>query len=258
MGRLSVVLALLCASSACASAPPPAPRGVVRIVAIGDSITRGGAGRNGVSGHENSVEGGWVTRLATALEARRPGRYELFNEGIDGDVARGVAARLDEDVIAYRPEVVILAIGTNDVYGEGVRGRLFSPRAALTPEAYGEVVDAILARLEAKLPAACVVLVGMATPLVTYWERSRWGFMIALPEQAELQRRFAAYNHTLAALAEARQLAWVDVAASWPEEEARAWALSADGIHPDDAGYALLAELVERAVTGTPCVAGGM
>jgi lysophospholipase L1-like esterase len=63
------------------------------VVLLGDSITQG-----------------WGEDFSAAF----PG-LKIANRGISGDTTRGVLIRLREDVLALRPRVVVLLIGTNDL-----------------------------------------------------------------------------------------------------------------------------------------------
>jgi lysophospholipase L1-like esterase len=81
--------------------PPPPP---ARIVAYGDSITRGYGVPAGT---------GWVELLATRL----PGK--IVNAGGDGNTSREGLARLERDVLAHQPALVLVEFGGNDaVEGE--------------------------------------------------------------------------------------------------------------------------------------------
>ena len=83
------------------------PQPVERMVAVGDSITKGD--------WDVDQAGGWVTRLATKLRAAySPATFLLDNAGVDGDTTTGVLARLGRDVLAPHPQLVIVSIGTND------------------------------------------------------------------------------------------------------------------------------------------------
>lgn len=75
-----------------------------RLVCFGDSITQGNIGTT------------YVTKLAQALPS-----VEVLNRGIDGDTTFNLLKRLDNDVIAARPDVVSIMVGLNDfgtAYGE--------------------------------------------------------------------------------------------------------------------------------------------
>ena len=78
-----------------------------KIVAIGDSITYGL--------RDDAALGGWVGRLASMIRVLYPSQnYTTINAGINGDTSSGVVKRLKHDVIDQKPNLVILAIGTND------------------------------------------------------------------------------------------------------------------------------------------------
>ncbi len=80
----------------------------VTIVALGSSSTRG----FGASGPAMS----YPSRLERALESRFPAvDIRVVNRGIGGEDVRLELARLDRDVIAEHPDLVIWQVGTNAV-----------------------------------------------------------------------------------------------------------------------------------------------
>jgi len=120
-------------------AAPPALAEDRVIVALGDSLTAG----LGVARDE---------AYPALLEARlrRAGfAYRVVNAGVSGDTTAGGLRRLDW-VLRSRPEVVIVALGTND----GLRGQ---PVAALRDN-----LTAIVTRLRES--GTRVLLVGMRLP----------------------------------------------------------------------------------------------
>lgn len=90
-----------------AGAGTPATASPQTIVAIGDSITYGMYDQEGL--------GGWVGRLKDSLARTYPTQsYDVINAGINGDTSAGLLGRLAKDVVARKPNLVIVAIGTND------------------------------------------------------------------------------------------------------------------------------------------------
>ncbi|MGY3613907.1 SGNH/GDSL hydrolase family protein [Bradyrhizobium sp. USDA 10063] len=78
----------------------------VSIVAIGSSSTVG----EGASSKENS----YPNKLAAALSARFPGpKIDMHNVGVNGQEAPDKAARFKNDVLAFKPALVIWQVGTN-------------------------------------------------------------------------------------------------------------------------------------------------
>jgi len=71
---------------------------------------------------------------------------KVANRGISGDTTRGVLIRLEEDVLALNPAVVILLIGTNDLE-EGA-----------DPETAAANLKLIIARLKAHDPRMPIIL----------------------------------------------------------------------------------------------------
>lgn len=76
------------------------------IVFLGDSITQQGAG-----------ETGYVTLFRKALEQSRPASgIKVIGAGISGHKVPDLEVRLDKDVLAHKPNVVVIYIGINDVW----------------------------------------------------------------------------------------------------------------------------------------------
>jgi acyl-CoA thioesterase-1 len=82
-------------------APKPTPRKVYTFVALGDSLTSG-YGDPGPS---------WPSRL----DSQDPYLRLLHNAGVPGDVTSQMRGRLNSDVLAYKPDVVFVMGGTNDI-----------------------------------------------------------------------------------------------------------------------------------------------
>lgn len=76
-----------------------------RIIFFGDSITEAGARDNG-----------YIVRMQKALSGRGVNQYELIGAGIGGNKVYDLYLRLEEDVLANSPEVVVIWIGVNDVW----------------------------------------------------------------------------------------------------------------------------------------------
>lgn len=80
---------------------------IVRIVALGSSSTAG----SGASNPQST----YPARLDVELDRRFPWRdFVVLNRGIGGDTARQMFSRLDHDVLAEHPSLVIWQTGVND------------------------------------------------------------------------------------------------------------------------------------------------
>jgi lysophospholipase L1-like esterase len=77
-----------------------------RVVFFGDSITQAGA-----------KPGGFITRIADALKQKDlSSQYDLIGAGIGGNKVYDLYLRMDEDVLAQKPDVVVIWVGVNDVW----------------------------------------------------------------------------------------------------------------------------------------------
>ena len=84
-----------------------AATGTLDIVAFGSSSTSG----TGASTPEHS----YPAQLAALLQERFPeDRIKVFNAGVHGDTVAMNLARLERDVLARQPDLVIWQVGTND------------------------------------------------------------------------------------------------------------------------------------------------
>jgi lysophospholipase L1-like esterase len=78
----------------------------IRIVFFGDSITQAGVGATG-----------YITKMSQIVAKEGlSGKYELIGAGIGGNKVYDLYLRHEEDVIAKKPNIVIIYIGINDVW----------------------------------------------------------------------------------------------------------------------------------------------
>ena len=140
-------------------------------------------------------------------------RYRVINAGISGDTTGGGLARLDT-ILAWRPRIVVLELGAND----GLRG--------LPVETTRANLDQILTGLIAA--GAKVVLAGMTLP-PNYGPDYIRGFERVFVELAA--------NHKAVRIPFVLQ----DVAAR-PDR------MLSDGLHPNAAGYQIVAGHVLRSL----------
>lgn len=83
-----------------------------RVVFFGDSITQQGA-----------QPGGYIVKMKEALEkAGRSGDFDLIGAGIGGNKVYDLYLRMDDDVLAQKPDVVVIFIGVNDVWHKSSSG----------------------------------------------------------------------------------------------------------------------------------------
>jgi len=203
-----------------------------RILALGDSITEAAGGSREWT-TEPAVGPGWFARLTRAGQGGER-HLEFVNRGVGGDRVPDLLARLDADVIAAEPTLVIVYIGINDVWhfrdGRG------------TPEdeyRYGlrEVVNRLLgAGLRVLLCTPTVIgeqvegTNAQDAMLTTYTQISRDAAAEAAVPLCDLHAAFRA------------ELARVNT------DDAADGMLTTDGVHLSDAGNALVAATIGAAI----------
>lgn len=188
-----------------------------------------------IYGFGDPVGGGWVERLRRSwMEPDSPG-HALYNLGIRGDGVKQVARRL-EDEFRYRgelknrvPDLMILSVGVND------SARLARPNGRNYTDF--EIFQAEIANLLDRAQRLCPVLFVGMVPV----DESKMPFLDCLYYNHADQNRYK--EATQFACLE-RQIPYLDVFADWMNR-GEAWCrscLSADGLHPNVAGYQALLE----------------
>jgi lysophospholipase L1-like esterase/poly(3-hydroxybutyrate) depolymerase len=209
------------------TAPAMALHAGDRVVFFGDSIT------------ESAVhERGYVRVLEAELAARAPALgVELIGAGISGHRVPDLLARVDRDVIAKKPNVVVIYIGINDVW-HSLSGR------GTKKDEYGAGLRTLVQKLNA---AQATVL--LCTPSVIGEKKAGANQLDAmLDEYAAITRGVAAELRV--PLLDLRQL-FVDHLATHNAKDADRGVLTTDGVHLNDAGNRFVAERLRQALLGS-------
>ncbi len=191
--------------------PPPSPA-ETRVVFMGDSITEG-----------------WGMK-ATATS---PGRGEFFpgkpyiNRGISGQTTPQMLVRFRQDVILLKPKVVVLLAGTNDIAENTGKETM--------EEIAGNITSmAELARANGIRVVLCSVL-----------PASEFGWHKGLEPAPKIK----ALNAWMKDYAAKNSFVYVDYYSPMANSEGGLKAeLSPDGVHPNKAGYDLMAPLAEAGI----------
>jgi lysophospholipase L1-like esterase len=77
----------------------------IKVVFFGDSITEAGA-----------KPGGFIRIDDSLLNRGSDSTYDLIGKGVGGNKVYDLYLRLDDDVLKYSPDVVVIWIGVNDVW----------------------------------------------------------------------------------------------------------------------------------------------
>jgi lysophospholipase L1-like esterase len=100
-----------------------------RVVFFGDSITKAGVNT-----------GGYIDRLKKMLPADQ---FELMGSGVSGDKIYDLLLRMDEDVLAKKPDVVVIWVGVNDVWHKSTLG------TGTDPDKFVNFYEAVIKKLQA-------------------------------------------------------------------------------------------------------------
>ena len=202
---------------------------VRRVVAMGQSIAWGYS----ASDKANC----WVNQTVALLEAFQGLPIELINQGVGSNVltpecpayprsARPSGLeRVDDELIALEPDMVLLSYGLNDARG-GTPVRVFR-------RAYEELIGRILARLQ-----PIIVLLNMYyMHEQTYRDCEGW--------QACDYDLTDVFNLVIAQIAEANDCILADVYGAIAGVD---WAIDQDHCHPNDLGHRIIAHRVFEAI----------
>ncbi|WP_020477492.1 ricin-type beta-trefoil lectin domain protein [Streptomyces sp. SS] len=213
---LAAALAVTAAGAAPASAASDTP---LRVMPLGDSITWGvgsstGNGYRGPLWDRLVAEGHPVDFVGTG---RAGSMSDPDNEGHSGYRIDQIAALANAALTRYRPNVVTLHIGTNDLQG-------------------ASEVDTAIARLKslvnqitADVPDATVLVASLVVSTSSSEEQHRGAYNQALPQIVG------------AAQAAGKHVAFVDMSSLTTAD-------LADPLHPNDSGYRKMADAFHRGV----------
>jgi lysophospholipase L1-like esterase len=244
------------------------PAGELRIVALGDSTTAG----NGVPELENT----WPKRLERRFAEAGRGDVQVLNLGVGGYQPLQEARLLELRGLAFEPDLVLVLLSLNDLdwHADGGIGEMLeqaraervtpvSPLALLTRVSRLAFVVAHRARaLGFELPPGHAAATPspvreLGSPLaegltvLARLQRER-GVKVVVALLPAFSQPFASYPHTAlhermrASAARLPALAWMDLLQDFRAAGVDARALSVDGLHPNRAGTAVLAEILYR------------
>lgn len=171
----------------------------------------------------NSITEGWAPHFATMF----PGK-PYIGRGISGQTTPQMLVRFRQDVIDLKPKVVVILAGTNDIAGN-------------TGPSTVEMIEDNLASM-AELAKANGIVPVMSSVLPVYDYPWRPGLEPA-PKIIALNKWMKEYSRAHGAVYLDYHSAMADSRGGMRD------GLSTDGVHPNLAGYQLMAPLAEKAIT---------
>ena len=170
----------------------------------------------------NSVTDSW----APLFPAMFPGK-PYVGRGISGQTTPQMVIRFHQDVIALKPAVVVILAGTNDIAGN------------TGPSTLEMIEDNIEAMTELAQAHGIRVVLSSVLPVFDYpWKKG-----------LEPAPKIVALNAWIRQYAASHDAVYVDYHSAMADERQGLPAnFSADGVHPNEAGYRVMAGLVETAI----------
>ncbi|GAB4045293.1 SGNH/GDSL hydrolase family protein [Spirosoma litoris] len=193
-----------------------------RVVFFGDSITQAGVN-----------PGGYIDRLKKSMPADQ---YELIGAGIGGNKIYDLFLRMDDDVLAKQPDVVVIWVGVNDVWHKASMG------TGTDPDKFIKFYDAVIKKLK-----AANIRVILCTPA-------------AIGEKTDMTNQqdgdLNLYSQFIRDIAKRHDLALVDLRKAFLEydlknntENKDRGILTTDRVHLNDAGNQFVAEQMQKVLT---------
>jgi lysophospholipase L1-like esterase len=188
------------------------------IVAMGDSTTAGTPGWMSPREAPPTGRGDETSQYAYWLMKTHP-EWDVRNMGVNGERSDQIRARLEQDVVALRPAVVVIVAGVNDVYQGRPASHVIAQLKAMYDRAREAGIKVIAGSIIPYNTASIAQNAAMRT--INNWIRE---YVAADPNM-----RFVDTRAAVAAAADPDRLA-----------------SSPDGLHPDAAGYRRMAEAIAR------------
>lgn len=210
----------------------------VIIAGFGDSIT---AGQYIESGHT------YLHKLEAIFSC------ETVNAGVPGNTSTQGLERMEQDVLAHRPDWCIVAFGMNDHVAHAPQ------QAKTSPDQFRRNLEEIVSRLNARgiKPVLCTISPIIEGDAQTYYYNRHPKEWYREPSGA--QAWIDAYSEVIREVAASRGAALADIATAWSQYTEQGGRLDDllrtvensgidDGVHPTEAGQAVYADCIADAL----------
>jgi len=203
------------------------PQNKKRIIFFGDSITQMGV-----------APGGYISRIDSMCKLEnKSSQYEFIGAGIGGNKVYDLYLRMDDDVLAKNPDVVVIYIGVNDVWHKASFG------TGTDADKFEKFYEAILKKLKEKN-----ISVILCTPAVigekTDFSNQQDGDM---NKYSNIIRGIAQKNNL--PLVDLRQK-FLDYNKQYNTQNKEQGVLTRDGVHLNEKGNQLVADEMWKAIKG--------
>jgi len=187
-----------------------------------DSLRAPAANERRVVFMGNSITDSWAKFFPQMF----PGK-PYVGRGISGQTTPQMLVRFRQDVIALKPAVVVILAGTNDIAGN------------TGPSTLEMIEDNLMSMTELARANGIRVVLSSVLPVFDYpWKRG----LEPAPKIVALNAWIKSYAARVGAV-------YLDYHSAMADERQGLRAdLTTDGVHPNEAGYRIMAPLAERAI----------
>ena len=219
----ALVASLAVVSGAAAQASPPGDwANLARYRAANDSVGPRAPGENRVVFIGDSITDSWAPLFPTLFSGK-----PYIGRGISGQTTPQILLRLRQDVVALKPKVVVILAGTNDIAGN------------TGPSSLEMIQDNIASMTDIAQANGIRVVISSVLPARQFsWKKE----LQPAPKIIELNARLRRYASRVGAVYLDYHSALADSAGGLKAE------LGKDGVHPNFAGYSMMAPLAEKAI----------
>ncbi|HXT17019.1 MAG TPA: SGNH/GDSL hydrolase family protein [Gemmatimonadaceae bacterium] len=223
VGRFAVLVGVVLSGRLAAQQPPnPDWPNLQKYRQANAELPPPAAGEQRVVFMGNSITEAWAPFFAQLF----PGK-PYVGRGISGQTTPQMLIRFRQDVIALKPAVVVILAGTNDIAGN------------TGPSTLEMIEDNIASMTEIAQANGIHVVLASVLPVFDYpWKRG-----------LEPAPKVIALNTWIKAYASRVHAAYADFHSAMADEHGgMREGLSRDGVHPTEAGYRVMAPIVEAAI----------
>jgi lysophospholipase L1-like esterase len=171
----------------------------------------------------DSITDAWGRRPGTSFFPGKP----YVNRGISGQTTPQMLVRFRPDVLALKPKVVVILAGINDIAEN------------TGPTTLQAIEDNLMSMIDLALANRVRVVLATVTPAIDFpWRRG----LNPAP-------KITALNTWITQYAAAQGIVFLDYHSALVDETGgMRVGLSTDGVHPNEAGYSIMAPLAEKAI----------
>ena len=192
----------------------------MRILFQGDSITD--CGRDW--GNDGQLGRGYAHLVSAYLGYTEPGEHTFVNKGISGNRVVDLYARIKRDIINYKPDVMSILIGVNDVWHE-----IGDSPNGVDADKFFKIYSMLIEEIKEALPEIKIMILEPFVLEASATEANWEFFKTETKKRAQMSKK----------IAEKYNLPFIELQAGFDELAKKAensyWL--GDGVHPTAAGH---------------------